>query len=541
MALSSEWSSSVVVRADRGGGEVVSQQMPTNSSARAYAASGNPIVVRTRDPSVFTSSGGGGSSTTSGGEASSSTASRALVTALVGRDISETFWIPDASKNEMGLLETLHRRGASNRTYVLLQSRPLPELEFNFSTCTGMNIDLSHNAFRLSKTAMALQSMDAQLGPDDDGYDVDYEQYEQFIDDQTGEVFYQAEDGNFYPVEGGRSGGRRKRRGPQAGGSGSRINMSTKGFKTVMRASLQSLQEEDYYMVKYRDYSAWATSMYRSIAKSDTIFGRKYVEQCFAVHVGREPGELIPITEAQFLFGVDILQRQLLNQLDKAQGSMTGAGATTGRAGTSGANKQSYMQYQVDINYSALNADQFRALGALLGDGLRPVGVEYEEKKKAEEEARARERGHHAGRDLYEAPAWYDWTPGAVRRRVRHQLETYYTSVGRLVVQVAVIGIVGYFSYRAVKDYIPSLGGGSDGDGDRGGRKGRGDGGSSRKGRNGNYYNDGPDRPRRRKSYFFADEGDDEGYEYVKRGFLRTVLMGPREVLDYILAPTSDE
>lgn len=558
MALSSQWSSSVVVRADSKGGEIVHQQLPTNGTARALAATGNPIIVRERNPADFTAaSGAGGSGGTSDGGGDGGM-SRALVAAIAGPDISATFWIPDSAKNEVGLLETLHRRGASNRTCVLLQSRPLPELQCNFSTCAGMNIDLSHNAFRLPKAAMALQSMDAQLGPDDDDDDSNNTNgggdCEEFVDDQTGQVFFQGGDGKFYPIEQKRGYMRRtgpKRSGgthstPAAAGAG-RISMSARGFKTAMRASLQSLQEEDYYLVKYRDYSAWATGTYRSIAKADTLFGRKYIEQCFAVHVGREPGEFVPITEAQFLFGIDMQQRQLMNQLStvpKLNPSSGGGGGSRASASSSSSpasNASSYHQYQVDINYSALNADQFRSLGAMLGDGLRPVGVEFEEKKRAEREAHEKLHGTAPGGPnggrYYDAPAWYDWSPGAIRRRVRHQLETYYVSVGRLAVQVTVIGLVSYFGYQAVKPYISVFGGG--GGGNNSSNKDRDDYDDRRGARRGNGSRERA-RSGGRRGGSSRGYDDDDDYGYVRRGLLRTIMMGPREVMDYILAPADD-
>lgn len=509
MALSSQWSQSVVVRADRAGGEVVVQPTPSSSSARAYAAVGNPIIVRPRDPNEFTASGAadrdGGSS---GGQ------NNGFVRAIVGRDVSETFWIPDPTKNEMGLLETLYRRGSTNRTHVLLQSRPLAELQFNYSTCTGLNIDLSHNAFRLSKTAMALHNMDRNLADDADD----------LYGDQAAEAMVEEVEASRRPHS-GRLSARRGSNSPGAAGSGSprsTISMSTRDFKRSMRASLQTLQEEDYYLVRYRDYSAWATTEYRSIAKSDSYFGRKYVEQCFAVHVGREPGELIPITEPQFLFGVDILQRQLLNQLHGIPLSSV-----------KDDNRASYAQYQTDINYSALNADQFRSLGALLGDGLRQVGVEGEEKKlrAAEDErrrveaeaARSPDDFYHTRDGRYLAPAWYDWSPGAMRARVHHQLSYYYGSVGRLTVQLVVLGAVGYMVYYNCRDYLPSIRGGSSETGDRNGT-GRGNGRRSGGRGGGGYYDDG--------------QSGESRYPGYRAGFLRSVLMGPKEVFDYFLAPS---
>ncbi|TPP40996.1 Ubiquitin fold modifier 1 family protein [Leishmania donovani] len=444
MALSSQWSQAVVVRATTKG-EVIVPQQPNNGTARAMAAAGNPIIVRARTAANF----GAGVTPNADGRGDRGSSGHGFLSAFVtGYDISQTFWMPNPSKGEIGLLEYLYRRGPTNKSHVLLQSRPLPELQFNFSTCTGCNIDLSHNI----------------VGGSGAGGSTGCNNFSSSLSSPS-------------------TSSRRPGSTPQ------RISISTRAFKATMRASLQSLQEEDYYLVKYRDYSAWAVSEYRSICKTDSIFGRKYVEQCFAVHVGREPGELVLITEAQFLYGVDVLQRQLINQLTNA--------VPRPPAGWGGvdANQSSYQQYQIDINYSALNADQFRSLGAVLGDGMRHVGVTWEEERRAEKakaEARARARGGDDDYD-YTPPAWYDWTPSAIRARVQRRLHRCYRSVGQLTVQLAVVGVCGFLVYRAVKGYIPGFGRGND-----------------------DYY-----------------------YDY-RPGLFRSILMGPKEVFDYMLAPTPD-
>ncbi|CAJ1021270.1 hypothetical protein Q4I30_002514 [Leishmania utingensis] len=511
MALSSQWSQAVVVRTTTKGEEVVPQQ-PNNGTARAMAAAGNPIIVRARTAANF----GDGVTPSAGSNGDRGSSGHGFFSTLIsGYDVSQTFWVPNPGKGEMGLLEYLDRRGSANKSHVLLQSRPLQELQFNFSTCTGCNIDLSHNMFRLSKAAMALQNMDAALGDDGDYYD------DSGMDVSVGgsSAGGSTRPNNFYPNLASSSPLSRR-----PGSAPQQLSIATRVFKATMRASLQSLQEEDYYLVKYRDYSAWAVFKYRSICKTDSIFGRKYVEQCFAVHVGREPGELVLITEAQFLYGVDLLQRQLLNQLTNA--------VPRPPAGWGGvdANQSSYQQYQIDINYSALNADQFRSLGALLGDGMRQVEVEGEEKKRAEKakaEAHARAR---VGDDCYDytPPAWYDWTPGAIRTRVQHRLQRYYRSVGQLTVQLAVVGVCSFLVYRAVKRHIPGFSSLRDGEyegrSSGGGREGRGR--DSRGGRGGGSYGGGP--------------GGDDYYYYYRPGLFRSILMGPKEVLDYMLAPAPE-
>ncbi|KAG5508815.1 hypothetical protein JKF63_05317 [Porcisia hertigi] len=503
MSLSSQWSQAVVVRATAKGEEIVPQQ-PNNGTARAMAAAGNPIVVRARTEANF----GGGVVPNAHGSGDGGRRGPNIFSPFVsGYDVSQTFWVPNPNKGEMGLLEYLHRRGSANKSHVLLQSRPLPELQFNFSTCTGCNIDLSHNIFRLSKAAMALQHMDAALGDDRD--------YDEM--DMTGSA---GGGGAGVSTVGSKlhtslstspsSSSRQPASTPQ------QLSISARAFKATMRASLQSLQEEDYYLVRYRDYSAWAVSEYRSICKTDSMFGRKYIEQCFAVHVGREPGELVLITEAQFLYGVDLLQRQLMNQF-------TGA-VPRPPAGWGGldVNQSSYRQYQIDINYSSLNADQFRSLGALLGDGMRQVEVEGVERMREEQaKAEARARAGGCDNDGYTPPAWYDWTPGAIRARVRHQLQCYYRSVGQLTVQLAVLSVGGFLLYRAVKGYILGFSSLNDRTFD-----GRDRGGGGREGRGADRYGGG--------------RGIDDYYHGYRPGLFRSLLMGPKEVLDYMLAPVPE-
>ncbi|CCW65859.1 unnamed protein product [Phytomonas sp. EM1] len=509
MALSAGWGQPVVVRiSGDAGGEFIEHPILNNSSARALAAAGNPITIRVRDPSNFADvlhSTGRGSTTS---YESGSDIRRALSAALFGRDISETFWIPDPGRNEMGLLEALHRRGATNRTYLLLQSRPLAELQMNYSTCTGRNIDLSHDMFRLSKTAMAVYHIDQRLNAGDE------EKLASFVN--CGDAQGVHPQGGYFEGNDKDYGGRSPNfdRGSSSYGAkpvssgGGYISMPAHGFKAAVRASLQYLQEEDYYLVRYRDYSSWAVNEYRSLARSDSVLGKKYVEQCFAVHVGREPGELIPITEAQFLFGVDLLQRQLLNRL------------TTLPAGGDGSCRN-YFAHHHDLDYSALNADQFRSLGVLLGDGMREVGVEGEERKRAVEAERIRTAEAESRRrnSEYDAPAWYDWSPTAVRRRVQYRLSLYYTSIGRFVVQTMIVCGCGYVVFYYARGYLSLAA-------------------PTFRGEHERRYND---RQRRgRYSYYYdGGGGEDDVTGYVRRGFFRSVLMGPKEVFDYFLAPSS--
>ncbi|RNF18817.1 uncharacterized protein Tco025E_04394 [Trypanosoma conorhini] len=477
MALSPQWAQSVVVRSDDG--TIVRPQSHGSLVAYTYAAAGRPIIVRPRDPRVFTAASSHDGKEAAAGQAEEGgyDAHRAgggggqaslLSSLITGRDVAATFWVPDPKRNEVGLLEAMHRRTAANRTHVLLHSRPLPELQFNFSTCQGDNIDLSHDAFRLSKTSMAMLQLERRLM---DGDEI---------------VLHSDADAG-----GGGKFGRTDsdvRRQPHAPPTAS-ATISGKAFKDQLRQGLRALHEEEYYLVRYRDYSAWAVRYYADIAKKDHFWANKYVEQCFAVHVGKEPGELIPITEAQFLFGVEMLQRQLLEQV--------GMGVT------------------VDINYSALSKDQFRSLGVILGNGMRDVGVEGEElrrRQEAEREEEEKRRAANFNSGAYEPPSMWDWSPAAIKKRIDHQLQRQYQTLGRLVVRGVVLGVGLYVAWSYVRRALPSDDNGVNSRGQRRKRWGARD----------SYYGD-------------------EDAKFAPKGFLRSVMFGPKEVFDYLLAPTTSD
>ncbi|KEG07513.1 hypothetical protein DQ04_09571000 [Trypanosoma grayi] len=457
MSLSPEWAKSVVVRSE---GNIVAQHQQAPTAARTYAVAGRPIIVRRRDPRVFTAEAAT-SAQNNGGE-ESRPQGPSLGWLVTGRDVAETFWVPDVKRNEASLLETMYRRTAANRTHVLLHSRPLPELQYNFSTCTGENIDLSHDVFRLSKTSMAILQMERHLSDGD-------------------EILLHTNAGSSSGANVDASSSQRRTQ-----PTSDVASITGKTFKDQLRHGLRYIHEEEYYLVRYRDYSAWAVQQYAAIAKKDHYWGKKYVEQCFAVHVGKEPGELIPITEAQFLFGVELLQRQLLEQV-----------------GT---------RVSIDINYSALSKDQFRSLGVLLGDGMRAVAVDGEERRRQEEEEEERRRTVNTNKDAYVPPSMWDWSPSAIKKRIDHQLQLRYQALGRFVVRIAVLGVGLYVAWSYVRPALP-IEGSSTVSGGRAQRRGQ------RSGR-GNVY---------------ADDGD----AFVPKGFLRSVLLGPKEVFDYLLAPAS--
>jgi hypothetical protein len=171
-------------------------------------------------------------------------------------DHARTYWKPDKSKNEIGLLETLHRRSDNHLMHLLVSSRPAEELRHNFSGGNGDCICIDDDLFKLSKTHFALRHM------------------EQRVDDH--------------------------------------VMVDGQAVKSVMREHLPQLHQDDYYLLAYRDYSDWAVNAkeLRSRVVRDSTFGPKYVEEWFAIRVGQNPGAFIPITQGQFLFGCEILDQQ---------------------------------------------------------------------------------------------------------------------------------------------------------------------------------------------------------------------------------------
>ncbi|CBH13592.1 hypothetical protein, conserved [Trypanosoma brucei gambiense DAL972] len=458
MSLSPQWSQhSVVVHSE--GQAIVQQSQPHSFTPSSI---GRPIIVRQRDPRVFTATP---TASTSSIAAEGGGSVFALTSLVRPQDISETFWVPDATRNEVGLLEAIQKRTAANRTYVLVHSRPLAELQCNFSTCTGDNIDISHDVFRLSKASAALLQMERNL-----------------FDGGSAYLHGDAPKGGTGADADSFKSNVRMPRGP----TGFKGNVPSKTFKEQLRMGLCSINEEEYYLVRYRDYSLWAVQRYADIAKKDGFWGKKYVEQCFAVHVGKEPGELIPITEAQFLFGIELLQRQILEYVG--------------------------IYDSLDINYCALSRDQFRSLGVILGDGMRAVEVEGEEiRRRREEEEESKDSRANAHSDAYVPPSIWDWRPSAIKKRINHQLQLQYHAIGRLVVRVVMFGTATYIVCSYAQRFLPQAGSGNGATSQRRGKGYRGQGG--------NY--DRNDTP------------------FVSRGFLRSVMLGPKEVFDYLLAPSA--
>lgn len=436
-----------------------------------YEACGDPIQLRYRSempPASSPSSTSGASGRPSSTEPPSTSiipyrgALRRWIASgpLASHSIHSTFWVPDKSAGEVGLLELMHRRGPGNRHHVLLETRPLEELQRNFSTGSSsqLNIDLSHNAFRLPKTALAVARMSEAL-----------------------------------------------RSAPSGDAHHATIEVRPQDIEAAVVQNLQSIEMDEYYLVRYRDYSDWAVQHYppqRSSYLSKLAGGEKpFVEQCFAVHVSRNPGELIPLTEAQLLFGLEILQRQVAME------------AATGTAGCAGPRSSvvSHLQHQHDLHFRSLNADQFNSLWGIFGDGFRQVGLEWDEARLREEKVEAerakyfREFAEQGGGLPYTGPAWYDWRPSAIEKRIRNRLRRVYYSVGQLTVEIGLLGLAGYLVYRSLPGSSLRL---LRGGGERGG-------GSSYSGR-GRY--------------------GQEGF-VPRRGFFSSVLLGPKDLMDYLLTP----
>ena len=172
---------------------------------------------------------------------------QSLMSKMIFGTHQTAYWTPQPELCEYGLLETIHRRTAENTNYVLVASRPVDELQRNFTWPNNVYVDLNEDCFKLSKVAQTMRNID------------------NFIDD---------------------------------GSSG-------RDIKRGVRDHLPEVYKNSYFLVKYRDYSPFAIKSYWTSTgkKKDSLFGRAYVERYFAVRIGGSAGCFVPLSEAQCLFG----------------------------------------------------------------------------------------------------------------------------------------------------------------------------------------------------------------------------------------------
>eukprot|EP00796_Vickermania_ingenoplastis_P006964 gene6964-4930_t len=605
MTLCTRWASEVTVEMDPQDGRPFAiinprdQTLPPHSVARLCASTGNPITIRPRSqmppattgpipppgqrrpPGLPMAAGKGGGS----GGTGLSTALAVIPAAalrvgqcfglsssdVLGGGFHATYWVPDTARGETGLLELIHRRGGGNevgrdRHPIVLQTRPLEELQRNFSVGgdASMNIDLSHPAFRLSKTALAMERMQQTIN----------------AAQQQGHTSPHAE---YYSSHARSHNGQ---------GGSSTITLRPEDLQLAVAQNLQTIQEDEYFLVRYRDYSQWAVTHYPNLVRREGtwrhFFGKSspgelpqagattsrrspspqahpsttsrrrrleagkgsdgYVEQCFVVHVGSEAGELIPITEKQLLFGLDIIHRMLIREVPAYSNLYTGDFGDMEEDDES----SSHAQFQLDSFYRALNRDQFNSLWAVLGDGFTPIGTEGEEAEKMNAKAKAERDAHllefmekQAGGAgiFYTPPAWYDWSPGAIRRRLRHQLHLRSQAVGAFTLNALLLFGAGFIAYTTIPG-VPAVVGGLTGWG-----KGSGGAYAGRGGWSDDHYNSrggGRGAELSRGGWWGGrGSGSEVGggpADYVRpaRTFFGSILMGPKDVFDYLLAPEGD-
>ena len=283
---------------------------------------------------------------------------------VFGSDISATFWKPNPAKGQRGLLEELNRRTTSNSTYLLVSSRPDEELAHNFSTPDDHIFNLNHDQFKVSRTMLAFNRLD---NVDDD------------------------------------------------------LSITGRDFKAGLKGTLPSLQQEVYYVLKYRDYSDWAVKNHYSESKRDGTWRPLYVEKFFALKTGACAGVLIPVTEAQMIYAHELLLKEALNipKMPAADNAANDA---------------------VNSRY-ALTADQFRSIGVVVDESVfvNPY------------------LDPSTGRQQTAPPASvWDWTPSGIKRRFNKYIEDQYIGVGRMVVRGAIVGICAYVAIRSVKNIVGS-------------------------------------------------------------------------------------
>jgi hypothetical protein len=282
-----------------------------------------------------------------------------------GRTAADGFWQPNAAKGEVGLLEAFLRRRRTDGAivdgdeFLLVHSRPQAELLRNFSNHRNERVDLTLDRFKLSKAALALHAMDA-------------------IDDAAA--------------------------------------ITGRAVKQGMKRQIPRLQEDSYFLVKYRDYSAFATAKFAAGARRDgsvLSLAPLYVEKHFAVRVGAGNGVFVPLEEQQFLRGWEMLD----NQAVRPEGAAGSVAESEDRL----------------FNTYALNRDQFRSLGPV------PTALFLRPGAAASSRATAGVAADEIVDDDLEEPHPWDMRPSAFQRRWQRFLQRKYRDVGRVVVRGAVV------------------------------------------------------------------------------------------------------
>merc|ERR1712000_512354 len=103
-----------------------------------------------------------------------------------------------------------------------------------------------------------------------------------------------------------------------------------------IRSGISMMQTDEYFLVKYRDYSEFAINRWSEDAQRERFMSPKYVEKYFAIRVGTSHGVFIPISETQFLRGTEILS-------------------------TANMSAEAFASSKFAVS---LNTDQFKAIGA---------------------------------------------------------------------------------------------------------------------------------------------------------------------------------
>jgi hypothetical protein len=347
---------------------------------------------------------------------------------LGGADHSHMYWIPNPAKSEFGLLEAIERRGghfahpgddedaaearnggasaaagggaASSSTYVLVASRPEVELSLNFSNHKGEHVNLNCDVFKYSRTSLALDQLKGA-----EGYLSQSQQ--------------------------------------QHGGGGATVSLNQ--VRSAMAAALPRLQENEYYLVCYRDYSAWATQRFWKSSKRERLLAPAYVERFFAIRVGQSEGVFIPITEAQFRQGWEMITVLQMRQLGTAAGQVSNVSSMDRVLAVERSGVEAIPEASV-----SLTEDQFKSL-AVLGSSPAAGGRQKPRAGYDEDE----------GRPPAAIP-WWD-VRRHTQRFVRRRMEALGVAVFKTVVAGSLVLVGAYCVRRAITTSLtgPTSGGSS--------------------------------------------------------------------------------
>ncbi len=355
--------------------QAITSPASATTSINAFSTVASPLVVSAGTPNTAAFAGGGAVLPAQQGQLfifprqppkDIGRLASFFDTVAQAQDLSATFWKPDPSRGESGLLSALVKRhapgyagGGANDEYMPVFGRPALELANNYSNAKSERVDLSHPRFQFSRATQTMSALNQTMAAGDATV--------RMADVQNG-----------------------------------------------LREGIPLLQTDEYYLVKYRDYSDFAVTRWNAEARRDRMMSPLFVERFFAIRVGSLHGVFIPITESQFERGNELLNAANISPEAVAKG-----------------------RQQI-----ALSVDQFKSLGtpsAEFNPNMRQPG----------DAANGAGGLNDDDLDLPPPPHAFDWSSQACNVRWRRFKRQHYHNIGRYTLKIAVVGAVAvYIKFR---------------------------------------------------------------------------------------------